>query len=183
MNPKAKIAIPAIAALIFIVIDFVAPVQYLSSFHTVFNFATSMKEFLQVLRRFVPPYKKYLALSVLFNILSAVLNIFSFAALIPILQILFQTEKVAVANRLMSYNEASIKEVLSNNADFYVQQLINEWGTSTTLLVIGLLLAVMTFLKTGAYFLSSASIIPIRTGIVRDIRNQLYRKITSLSMG
>ena len=142
-----------------------------------------MKEFLQVLRRFVPPYKKYLALSVLFNILSAVLNIFSFAALIPILQILFQTEKVAVATRLMSYNEASIKEVLSNNADFYVQQLINEWGTSTTLLVIGLLLAVMTFLKTGAYFLSSASIIPIRTGIVRDIRNQLYRKITSLSMG
>ena len=142
-----------------------------------------MKEFLQVLRRFVPPYKKYLALSVLFNILSAVLNIFSFAALIPILQILFKTEKVVVATRLMSWNEASIKEVVSNNADFYVQQLANEWGTSTTLLVIGLLLAVMTFLKTGAYFLSSASIIPIRTGIVRDIRNQLYRKITSLSMG
>ena len=142
-----------------------------------------MKEFLQVLRRFVPPYKKYLALSVLFNILSAVLNIFSFAALIPILQILFKTEKVVVATRLMSWNEASIKDVVSNNADFYVQQLANEWGTSTTLLVIGLLLAVMTFLKTGAYFLSSASIIPIRTGIVRDIRNQLYRKITSLSMG
>ena len=142
-----------------------------------------MKEFLHVLRRFVPPYKKYLALSVLFNILSAVLNIFSFAALIPILQILFKTEKVVVATRLMSWNEASIKDVVSNNADFYVQQLANEWGTSTTLLVIGLLLAVMTFLKTGAYFLSSASIIPIRTGIVRDIRNQLYRKITSLSMG
>jgi len=142
-----------------------------------------MKEFLQVLRRFVPPYKKYLALSVLFNILSAVLNIFSFAALIPILQILFQTEKVAVATRLMSWNEASLKEVVSNNTDYYVQQLIDVHGTSTTLLVIGLLLAVMTFLKTGAYFLSSASIIPIRTGIVRDIRNQLYRKITSLSMG
>ena len=142
-----------------------------------------MKEFLQVLRRFVPPYKKYLALSVLFNILSAVLNIFSFAALIPILQILFKTEKVAVATRLMSWNEASLKEVVSNNTDYYVQQLIDVHGTSTTLLVIGLLLAVMTFLKTGAYFLSSASIIPIRTGIVRDIRNQLYRKITSLSMG
>lgn len=142
-----------------------------------------MKEFLQVLRRFVPPYKKYLALSVLFNILSAVLNIFSFAALIPILQILFQTEKVAVATHLMSWNEASLKEVVSNNTDYYVQQLIDVHGTSTTLLVIGLLLAVMTFLKTGAYFLSSASIIPIRTGIVRDIRNQLYRKITSLSMG
>ena len=142
-----------------------------------------MKEFLQVLRRFVPPYKKYLALSVLFNILSAVLNIFSFAALIPILQILFKTEKVVVATRLMSWNEASLKEVVSNNTDYYVQQLIDVYGTSTTLLVIGLLLAVMTFLKTGAYFLSSASIIPIRTGIVRDIRNQLYRKITSLSMG
>ena len=73
--------------------------------------------------------------------------------------------------------------MVSNNTDYYVQQLIDVHGTSTTLLVIGLLLAVMTFLKTGAYFLSSASIIPIRTGIVRDIRNQLYRKITSLSMG
>lgn len=142
-----------------------------------------MKEFLQVLRRFVPPYKKYLVLSVLFNILSAVLNIFSFAALIPILQILFKTEGAGKATELMAWNWSNLKEVVSNNADYYVQQFINSMGATTTLLVIGLFLAFMTFLKTGAYFLSSASIIPIRTGVVRDIRNQLYRKINELSLG
>lgn len=142
-----------------------------------------MKEFLLVLRRFVPPYKKYLVLSVLFNILSAVLNIFSFAALIPILQILFKTEGAGKATELMAWNWSNLKEVVSNNADYYVQQFINTMGATTTLLVIGLFLAFMTFLKTGAYFLSSASIIPIRTGVVRDIRNQLYRKINELSLG
>lgn len=142
-----------------------------------------MKEFLQVLRRFIPPYKKYLVLSVLFNILSAILNIFSFAALIPILQILFKTEKAVAATHLMAWDMDHLKEVLSNNADYYVQQMISSWGSTTTLLVIGLFLAFMTFLKTMSYFLSSATIIPIRTGVVRDIRNQLYRKITSLSLG
>ena len=142
-----------------------------------------MKEFLQVLRRFVPPYKKYLALTVAFNILSAVLNIFSFAAIIPILQILFKTDGGIHATHLMAWGSADIKEVLSNNANYYVSGLIDEMGATTTLLCIGLLLALMTFLKTGAYFLSSATIIPIRTGVVRDIRNQLYRKITSLPIG
>ena len=142
-----------------------------------------MKEFLQVLRRFIPPYKKYLVLTVLFNILSAVLNIFSFAAIIPILQILFQTDKASAATQLMPWGSADFKDVLSNNANYYVQQLIGDMGETTTLLVIGLFLAFMTFLKTGAYFLSSATIIPIRTGVVRDIRNQLYRKITSLPLG
>ncbi|MBR5652660.1 MAG: ABC transporter ATP-binding protein [Prevotella sp.] len=142
-----------------------------------------MKEFMQVLRRFLPPYKKYLTLSVLFNILSAVLNIFSFATLIPILQILFQTEKATTATHLMAWGDGSLKDVLSNNADYYVNQLIGSVGATTTLLIIGLVLAFMTFLKTGAYFLSSATIIPIRTGVVRDIRNQLYQKITSLHMG
>ena len=142
-----------------------------------------MKEFLQVLRRFLPPYKKYLTLSVLFNILSAILNIFSFATLIPILQILFQTEKATAATHLMGWGDGSLKDVLSNNADYYVNQLISSVGSTTALLIIGLALAFMTFLKTGAYFLSSATIIPIRTGVVRDIRNQLYQKITSLHMG
>lgn len=142
-----------------------------------------MKEFLQVLRRFVPPYKKYLALTVMFNILSAVLNIFSFAAIIPILQILFGTEGAASATTLMEWGSADVKEVLSNNANYYVAQLTSSVGAATTLLIIGLFLAVMTFLKTTAYFLSSATVIPIRTGVVRDIRNQLYRKITSLPLG
>ena len=145
----------------------------------------TMKEFLQVLRRFVPPYKKYLALSIVFNILSAILNIFSFASLIPILQILFQVDGGIRANDYMSWNGdlGSIKEVATNNMYYYIQEFIVEYSASTALLVIGLFLAFMTFLKTGAYFLSSAMIIPIRTGIVRDIRNQLYHKITSLSLG
>lgn len=142
-----------------------------------------MKEFLQVLRRFVPPYKRYLVLSLIFNILSAILNIFSFMALIPILQILFKTRTDAVEYQLMAWDWGNMKDVAMNNANYYIQQLIIDTGATTTLLIIGLFLAFMTFLKTGAYFLSSATIIPIRTGVVRDIRNQLYRKITSLPLG
>lgn len=144
-----------------------------------------MKEFLQILKRFVPPYKKFLTLSIVFNILSAILNIFSFAALIPILQILFQVDGGIRANDLMTWDGTlgTAKEVATNNLYFYIQNFIIEYSASTALLVIGLFLAFMTFLKTGAYFLSSATIIPIRTGIVRDIRNQLYQKITSLSLG
>ena len=144
-----------------------------------------MKEFLQILRRFVPPYKKYLGLSILFNILSAVLNIFSFAALIPILQILFKVDGGIRVNEYMHWNGdwGSIKEVATNNLYYYIQEFIVVYSASTALLVIGIFLAFMTFLKTGAYFLSSATIIPIRTGIVRDIRNQIYQKINSLSLG
>ena len=142
-----------------------------------------MKEFIQVLRRFVPPYKKYLVLSVVFNILSALLNIFSFATLVPILQILFKTGDAGKATELMAWDWSNAKEVLSNNADYYVTMMISDMGATTTLLIIGLFLTFATFLKTGAYFLSSATIIPIRTGVVRDIRNQLYCKITSLPLG
>lgn len=142
-----------------------------------------MKEFFQVLRRFVPPYKKYLVLTVVFNILSAILNIFSFLAIMPILKILFKIDTTDQHPVLLSLGSGDIKDVLTNNMNYYVYQMIDTLGASTTLLVIGLFLAVMTFLKTGAYFLSSATIIPIRTGVVRDIRNQLYRKITSLPLG
>lgn len=142
-----------------------------------------MKEFLNVLRRFVPPYKKYLVLSVIFNILSAVLNIFSFAALIPILQILFQTGDAKSATSLMPWDWNNIQDVLMNNLNYYVTQLIADYGQTTTLLLIGIFLAFTTALKTGAYFLSSATIVPIRTGVVRDIRNQLYQKINALPLG
>ena len=142
-----------------------------------------MKEFMQVLRRFVPPYKRYLVLSVVFNILSAVLNIFSFAALIPILQILFQTGDAEAATELMAWDWGNAQAVLMNNLNYYVNGLIASFGPTTTLLFIGLFLAATTFLKTGAYFLTSACIVPIRTGVVRDIRNQLYQKITSLPLG
>ena len=142
-----------------------------------------MREFLRVLRRFVPPYKKYLALSVFFNILSAVLNIFSFAALIPILQILFQTGDAEKATCVMAWDWSNVQGVLMNNLNYYVNGLIADYGPTTTLLLIGLFLAFTTLLKTGAYFLTSACIVPIRTGVVRDIRNQLYNKITALPLG
>ena len=138
---------------------------------------------MQVLRRFVPPYKKYIVLTVIFNLLSALLNIFSFATLIPILQILFKTDGGIRATHLMEWDWEHAKDVISNNANYYVQELIDYAGASNTLLIIGLFLAVATLLKTGAYFLSAASLIPVRTGVVRDIRNQLYRKITSLHLG
>ena len=146
-----------------------------------------MKEFLQVLRRFVPPYKKYLVWSIIFNILSAVLNIFSFMTLIPILQILFKTSDVKPVTKLITWDNVhgveSMVEMLTNNANYYIQHFIVTTGEANTLLIIGILLAFMTMLKTGAYFLSSATIIPIRTGVVRDIRNQLYQKINALSLG
>ena len=142
-----------------------------------------MKEFLLIFQRFVPPYKRYITMTVVFNLLSAVLNVFSFAALIPILQILFRTQGTATATHLMEWDWSNVKDVLANNTDYYVRELIDKVDPATTLLIIGLLLAFMTMLKTAAYFLSSASIIPIRTGIVRDIRNLLYRKITSLPLG
>lgn len=146
-----------------------------------------MKEFFQVLRRFVPPYKKYLTLSVIFNILSAILNIFSFATLIPILQILFKTSDAKIVKALISWDSVhSFNDAtnwFTNNASYCIQQFVAEVGPADTLLIIGLLLAFMTLLKTVSYFLSSATIIPIRTGVVRDIRNQLYQKINALSLG
>ena len=142
-----------------------------------------MRQFLKVLRRFVPPYKKYLFLTVFFNLLSALLNIFSFTLIIPILQILFKIEDGTQDTYMPWTGFENIKDFAVNNFYYYVNQLIESVGPSTTLLVLGLFLAFMTALKTGAYFLSSATIIPIRTGVVRDIRNQLYHKILSLPMG
>ena len=142
-----------------------------------------MKDFIVILKRFVPPYKKYLILTIIFNILSAILNIFSFAALIPILQILFKTNGGVQVTELMPVTMDNLKEAVSNNADYYVTMLINRVGQTTTLLIIGLFLAFMTFFKTGMYYLSSAVVLPMRAGIVRDLRNHLYRKVTALPMG
>jgi len=142
-----------------------------------------MKDFMQVLRRFLPPYKKYIVLSIIFNILSALLNIFSFAALIPILQIIFQTDDVQRVTKIMAWDWGNVQEVLLNNMNYYVNQLIDNYGATTTLLLIGLFLAVMTLFKTGAYYLGGAFLTPIRTGVVRDIRNQMYRKVVSLPLG
>ena len=142
-----------------------------------------MKDFLKVLRRFVWPYKKFVALSIVFNLLSALLNIFSFAALIPILQILFKTGDNVEVKELMTWDSGSLQDVAINNIYYYINQFIEEMGATTTLLFIGLFLIVATLLKTASYFMASAVVVPIRTGVVRDMRNQLYRKITELPLG
>lgn len=140
-----------------------------------------MKEFLNILRRFIPPYKKYLILNIIFNVLSAVLNIFSFTLIIPILQILFKIQEVTYS--FMPWDSASsFKDIAVNNFYYFVTELIKSYGASTTLLLLGLFLAVMTFMKTACYFLSSATLIPIRTGIVRDIRVKLYKKLLDLPL-
>ncbi len=142
-----------------------------------------MREFLQMVRRFVWPYKKYVWLSVLFNLLSALLNIFSFAALIPILQILFKTGEAVQVTTLMDWGSGSMKDVALNNLYYYINNFIANEGETTTLLVIGIFLIVTTLMKVATYFFASSSVIPIRTGITRDIRNQVYEKITQLPLG
>ena len=123
-----------------------------------------MKEFLQVIRRFVGPYKQYLAGSVILNILSAVFNIFSFTLIIPILKMIFNLES-EVYTFIPWDSGASFKEMLLNNIYYYMSSLITTFGPSMTLLLLGLFLGVMTALKTGCYFGSSAVMIPMRTGI------------------
>lgn len=142
-----------------------------------------MKDFLRVLRRFVPPYKKYLMWAVLLNILSAILNVFSFLTLVPILQILFKLNDKTFEFIPWDTAGLSLKDLLYNNCYYYISEMISFYGPSLTLLFLGLFLASMTLLKTGTYFLSSAVMIPIRTGVVRDIRNQLYKKILYLPLG
>ena len=141
-----------------------------------------MKEFLQVIRRFVGPYKQYLAGSVILNILSAVFNIFSFTLIIPILKMIFNLES-EVYTFIPWDSGTSFKEMLLNNIYYYMSSLITTFGPSMTLLLLGLFLGVMTALKTGCYFGSSAVMIPMRTGIVRDIRVQVYNKVLSLPLG
>lgn len=142
-----------------------------------------MKEFIQILRRFVPPYKRYLILHVVFNLLSAILNIFSFALIVPILQILFKMNEATYSFIPWDSPNVSLDDIAINNFYYHINNLIETQGASTTLLLLGLFLSFMTFLKTGSYFFSSAMIIPIRTGVVRDIRIQLYKKILALPLG
>ena len=138
-----------------------------------------MNEFFKILRRFVPPYKKYLALNILFNILAAILTLFSFAVIIPILEMLFQIDD-GMTYAYMTLQDGSLKDVAVNNFYYYTQESISNWGASTTLALLAGLLIFMTFLKTGATYLSSYFIIPMRSGIVRDIRNFVYDKIVVL---
>lgn len=148
-----------------------------------------MKDFLRILRRFVPPYKKYLVGNILFNILSAILNLFSFALIIPILQILFKIDKGVYTYMPVIVDWANwdsvkaLPEIWKNNFFWFVSDLIEREGGSFTLIILGIFLVVMTFLKVASMYLAFYMMIPIRTGVVRDIRNQINRKITQLSLG
>ena len=143
-----------------------------------------MGEFFKVLRRFVPPYKKCLALNIIFNILAAFLTLFSFAVIMPILEMLFEIREKGYHYMPMSdVSVGALADVIVNNFYYITQLAIESWGASWTLAVLGLLLIVMTGLKTGATFLASYFIIPLRSGIVRDIRNAVYDKIVSLPIG
>lgn len=140
-----------------------------------------MKEFFQLMRRFVSPYKKYLGWAVLLNLLSAVFNIFSFTLLIPILQILFKIDQQTYSF-IPWDSDMGMKEIAINNFYYSVSRMIESYGASETLLFLGLFLAFMTLLKTSCYFASSAVMIPLRTGIVRDIRIMVYSKVMYLPL-
>lgn len=140
-----------------------------------------MKEFIVILRRFVPPYKTYLILNIIFNILAAFLTLFSFALIIPILDMLFNGG--GTEYHFMEWGSGNLKDVAINNFYYAAYYCKETYGASTTLAMLAVALVVMTLFKTGATYLSSHFLIPIRSGIVRDIRNFVYDKIVSLPIG
>ena len=140
-----------------------------------------MEDFIAILRRFVPPYKKYLALNILFNVLAAILTLFSFALIIPILQMLFKINEGTYT--YMAWDWSHINDVAINNFYYYVQESIAKFGPDNTLALLAAALVVMTALKTGTSYLSSYFMVPLRSGIVRDLRNYMYDKITVLPIG
>ena len=148
-----------------------------------------MKDFLRILGRFVPPYKKFMVWNVIFNVLSAILNLFSFALIIPILNILFKISDETYAYTDWTFAPFSLEawkatpELLKNNFFWYVSDMIETKGGSFTLIILGIFLIVSTFLKVGTMYMAFYTMIPIRTGVVRDIRNQINRKITELPLG
>lgn len=141
-----------------------------------------MREFIHILKRFVPPYKKYLILSITANILSALLNVFSFTLIIPILNILFKIDKATYSFMPWEGSE-DLKTALVNNFNYYIQHMVDTLGGSTALLLLGAFLSIATLMKTAAYFFSSFWLVPIRTGVTRDMRVMMYKKILSLPLG
>lgn len=140
-----------------------------------------MKGFMKLLVRFVPPYKKQLALNIVFNVLAALLTLFSFALIIPILEMLFGINTTTYD--FMPWDGGKMDKVVVNNFYYYVQGIIGRYGQSVALAAIAAAMVVMTALKTASIYLSAYFMIPIRTGVVRDLRNSMYRKITSLPIG
>ena len=141
-----------------------------------------MKDFLRVMRLYVKPYKLYLVGSLIFNLLSAILNVFSFVSIIPMLQMLFGIDQNRYEFIPWDAAGMSMKDIAVNNMYWYTTELMDEYGAATALLFIGLFLVGATLLKTGCYFASVGIMVPLRTGIVRDIRSRVYHKIVSLPL-
>ncbi len=144
-----------------------------------------MFDFLKLIRRFIPPYKKYVFLSLLSNLFSTVFSLFSFAAIIPILQILFGVTSAKTLHQPWSWSDGpeSVYNALKNNVSYWIETAIVQQGPAKALVFIGLFLIGMTVLKTGTSYLGSFFVIPIRTGVLRDLRNKMYSKIISLPIG
>jgi len=148
-----------------------------------------MKDFFRVLKRFVPPYKRYMGLNIVFNVLSAILNVFSFALIIPILKILFKMDERVYSFMEWTFRPSSweswktLPEAAQNNFYWYVNRLIEVYGSSSALIMLGVALIVMTLFKVLAMYMAFYTMIPIRTGVVRDVRNQINKKITELPLG
>lgn len=148
-----------------------------------------MKDFFRVLKRFVPPYKRYMGLNIVFNVLSAILNVFSFALIIPILKILFKMDDRVYSFMEWTFRPSSweswktLPEAAQNNFYWYVNRLIEVYGSSSALIMLGVALIVMTLFKVLAMYMAFYTMIPIRTGVVRDVRNQINKKITELPLG
>jgi len=142
-----------------------------------------MKGILYILKRFLPPYRKYLFLTFTFNILTAVLNVFSLATIIPILQVLFKVNTKTYSFIAWRNEEYSLIDTTLNNVNWYVTQLIDSYGGGFALMMLAVVLVVMTLFKTGTAYLGSYFIIPIRTGVVKDIRNRINDKLLTLPIG
>src|SRR5690554_1656150 len=141
-----------------------------------------MKGIIHIIKRFLPPYKKYLFLAFFFNLLSAILNVFSLATIIPILQVLFKVNTNTFEFIPWENAGYSFIDITLNNVNWFITQLIETHGSSFTLLMLALFLIVMTLLKTSSAYFGSYFIIPIRTGVVKDIRNNINDKILSLPL-
>lgn len=140
-----------------------------------------IKEFFSLLKRYMKPYRKYLTWAVILNFLSQWLNVFSFAALVPILNILFKIDTTKYEYMPMDIHHLN-KDVLINNGYYFINYIIEQNGAFVTLIFMGLILIVMTLLKTTGYFASAAVMVPLRTGIVRDIRIEVYNKVLRLPL-
>lgn len=142
-----------------------------------------MKGIIHILKRFLPPYKKHLILTFLFNILTAILNVFSLATIIPILQVLFRVNTDTYSFIAWNSGNGSLIDIALNNVNWYITHLIETNGASFTLMMLAVILIAMTLLKTGTAYLGSYFVIPIRTGVVKDIRNRINDKILALPIG